>query len=103
MKQAGIILILIFCLKFAENNKDIVEAKDSPGYQDVLPVFVSRCSMCHNGSTPERNWLDYKTAFKKKDQIKLRLQNRSMPPYGMPMLDSERKLMIDWVKAGGKK
>lgn len=70
--------------------------------KDILPIIKTRCAMCHNSGTPDRNWLDYNVAYKKRVNIKLRLENRTMP-IGITMLDSERKLMIDWVKQGAKK
>lgn len=99
MKELFVIALIAALVKVNLINKD----NDSISYQkDILPIIQLRCAMCHNNSTPERNWLDYKTAFNKKDSIKLRLENRSMP-LGITMLESERQLMIEWVKQGAKK
>jgi uncharacterized membrane protein len=69
--------------------------------KDILPIIKNRCQICHNTGTPERNWMDYKTAYNKRASIKLRLENRTMP-IGVTMLETERKLMIEWVKQGAK-
>lgn len=69
---------------------------------NILPIIKNRCAMCHNSGTPDRNWLDYNTTYKKRASIKLRLENRTMP-IGITMLDSERQMMINWVNQGAKK
>lgn len=87
---------LVFLFFASAEKQKIISFK-----KDMLPLIQQKCSICHNFSTPERNWLDYKTAFKKREQIKLRLDNRTMP-IGTTMTDAERNLMIDWVKQGAK-
>jgi len=70
--------------------------------KDVLPIIQNRCAMCHNDNMPGRNWLLYKDAYNMRYNIKLRLENRTMP-LGVVMLEEERKLMIDWVIQGANK
>lgn len=75
---------------------------------NVKLVFESKCTPCHTtqiaGGPPY--WLDYKTAFSKKDLIKARAidisdPNRPMPPAGMPALTpEEKKTLSDWISAG---
>lgn len=72
--------------------------------KDVGPIFQKRCSACHNEYTPERNWLDYKTAFEKRFLIKKKVWvDRTMPLGGMYIEESERRMIKDWVDQGGKK
>jgi len=79
-------------------------ADTSPTYaKDVKPIIENRCQVCHNEMTPERNWMDYDTAYKKRKEIKKRVTEKSMPPFGMPMDDAERKVVKDWVDSGAKK
>jgi uncharacterized membrane protein len=73
-------------------------------YKDIKPILNNRCAQCHNQNWPDKNWMDYDTAFKNKDKIKLRLQNQTMPPgNNTQMTDDERKTVIKWVDDGGKK
>jgi len=92
----GLMLSSLTLMFFADAKESTISYK-----KDVLPVIQQKCSICHNFGTPERNWLDYKTTFNKRKQIKLRLENRTMP-IGTVMTDAERKLMIDWVDQGAK-
>jgi len=41
---------------------------------DVLPIFMGKCARCHNDQTRFLyNWMDYKTAYKKRSEIKKRV------------------------------
>jgi len=72
--------------------------------KDAKPIIEKHCSQCHNANWADKNWMDYDTAFKNRDKIKLRVGNESMPP-GNPteMTKEERKVLIDWVDQGAKK
>ncbi|MCM2279151.1 MAG: hypothetical protein NDJ89_13830 [Oligoflexia bacterium] len=71
------------------------------GYGDVLPIFKSRCGLCHNPGTPDKNWQDYDTTYAKRAVITQRLiVQKSMPPGGMPISDNERNLIDEWIRAG---
>ena len=71
---------------------------------DIKPIFKDKCSQCHNQNWPDKNWMDYKTAYKFKDSIKLRLENKTMPPGNVTELtEKERALIIKWVDEGAKK
>lgn len=110
MKQLFILVFVLSLLKVYLNERQdkritfsSVKLTNELTYsKDILPIIKNRCAMCHNSGTPDRNWLDYQTTYKKRASIKLRLENRSMP-IGITMLDSERKMMINWVNSGGKK
>lgn len=72
--------------------------------KDVKPLFEKHCAQCHSANWPDKNWLDYETAKKNKDKIKLRVQNLTMPPGNMTnMTKEERDIIIKWVDQGAKK
>lgn len=76
---------------------------DTTYNKDSLPIFQSRCSACHNSSYEPRNWLDYKIAFEKREEIKKRVYTlKSMPPSGFNIKDEERETLKNWVDEGGK-
>lgn len=72
--------------------------------KDIKPIFTARCYQCHNVSWADKNWTDYKIAFRDKEKIKLRLKNNSMPPGNYTnMSKEERELVIKWIDTGAKK
>ncbi len=72
--------------------------------KDIKPIFEKRCSSCHNGHTPQRNWLDYDTAYANRLKIKNKVWiEQSMPPSGISMEPEERHKISDWVDFGAKK
>jgi len=76
----------------------------NPTYtKDIKPIFKSRCKICHNKYSPDRNWMNYDKAYEKRALIKLRIENKSMPPGDMPITDEERQLIIKWIDTGAKK
>jgi len=71
--------------------------------RDIKPIFINRCSSCHNENWKDKNWLDYQTAFKYRIQIKQRVfVLKNMPPIGMKITDEERKIIQKWVDQGAK-
>lgn len=87
----------------------------TPTYlRDVLPIFMGKCSRCHNEQARfVYNWLDYKTAFADRWEIRRRIWDswkgsyfkESMPiansPESLAITDDERLLIRNWVAAGG--
>ena len=89
-------------------------ANETPTYlRDVQPIFMGRCSRCHN--TQARfvyDWLDYRTAYADRGEIKRRLWDswkgtyfkESMPiansPEAQTITDAERLTIKNWVAAG---
>ena len=49
--------------------------KEPPTFlRDVLPIFVEKCVRCHNNETKLMyNWLDYKTAYGDRWEIRRRV------------------------------
>ena len=86
----------------------------SPTYlRDVLPIMMGKCARCHGEETSVlHDWLDYKTAFNDRVEIKRRVWdswNGSYYKQTMPagncaeaqaMSESERRIIKDWVQKG---
>ena len=81
--------------------------------QDVRPIFMGKCARCHSGETKFMyNWLDYKTAFADRKEIKRRVWDSWKGEYYKPAMPagngpecqsispSERRLIKQWVDAG---
>jgi mono/diheme cytochrome c family protein len=89
-------------------------ATHSPTYlRDVLPIIMGKCSRCHNEQARfVYNWLDYRTAFADRWEIRRRLWDswkgtyykESMPiansPESLAITDEERLIIRDWVAHG---
>ncbi|MGZ3709500.1 MAG: hypothetical protein ACXWPM_12770 [Bdellovibrionota bacterium] len=78
-----------------------------PSYaKDIRPILQNRCSMCHSDSSPEMNWMDYSTAFKKRALIFVRsVGMKDMPASNnaAQMTDEERERVGQWVRTGARK
>jgi mono/diheme cytochrome c family protein len=81
--------------------------------RDVLPIIMGKCSRCHNEQARfVYNWLDYRTAFADRGEIKRRVWNswkgtyfkESMPiansPESLAITDEERVTIRNWVTGG---
>ena len=66
--------------------------------RDILPIFMGKCSRCHNEQTRfVYNWLDYKTAYTDRGEIKRRLWDSWKGSYykeSMPIANSPESLAI---------
>src|ERR1019366_1521931 len=85
---------------------------ESPTYlQDVLPIMMGKCAKCHGNETSVlHNWLDYKTAFGDRVEIKRRVWDSwNGAYYKQPMpagncaeaqaiTETERAIIRDWVR-----
>lgn len=82
-----------------------IAMSDSLTYtKDTKPIFEQRCSQCHNSTWPDKNWMDYETAKKNKNAIKIKVKDQLMPPGNMTnMTTQERDIMIKWVDQGANK
>jgi len=80
---------------------------------DIQPIFMGNCSRCHNQESRfVYNWLDYKTAYADRGEIKRRVWDswkgtyykESMPvansPESLALTDEERILIRNWVNSG---
>ena len=81
--------------------------------RDILPIIMGKCSRCHNEQARfVYNWLDYRTAFTDRWEIKRRVWDawkgtyfkESMPiansPESFALTDEERLTIRNWVIAG---
>src|SRR5579872_6760935 len=82
--------------------------------RDILPILMGKCSRCHNEQARfVYNWLDYKTAFGDRWEIRRRVWDswkgsyykESMPiansPESLAITDEERLTIRNWVAEGG--
>jgi mono/diheme cytochrome c family protein len=81
---------------------------------DVQPIFMANCARCHNQETRfVYNWLDYKTAFADRWELKRRVWDswkgsyykEAMPiansPESLALTDEQRLTIKNWVENGG--
>ncbi len=91
--------------------KAIPADANSTYVRDVLPIFMGKCSRCHNGEGMLYNWMNYKTAFGDRQEIKRRVWDswkgkyfkQSMPAgsqEAQAMTEEERTIIKEWVEAG---
>jgi mono/diheme cytochrome c family protein len=87
----------------------------APTYlRDIQPIFMGNCSRCHNQQSRFiYDWLDYKTAYADRWEIKRRIWDswkgtyykEAMPvansPESMALSDEERMTILKWVDNGG--
>jgi mono/diheme cytochrome c family protein len=87
----------------------------SPTYLgDIQPIFMGNCARCHNQQSRFiYNWLDYKTAFADRWEIKRRVWDswkgtyykEAMPiansPESVALTDEQRLTIKNWVDNGG--
>jgi mono/diheme cytochrome c family protein len=89
------------------------EASGITYLRDVQPIFMGKCSRCHNSQARfVYNWLDYKTAYKDRWEIRRRIWDswkghyykESMPiqnsPESLTITEAEREKIRDWVISG---
>ncbi len=89
------------------------EASGITYLRDIQPIFMGKCSRCHNSQARfVYNWLDYKTAFKDRWEIRRRIWDswkghyfkESMPiqnsPESLTITEAEREKIRDWVISG---
>ena len=80
--------------------------------RDVLPIFAGKCARCHNQQSVLGNWLDYKTAFGDRREIRRRIWDswkghyykQTMPagngPEALSLTEAERAVIKEWVDSG---
>jgi mono/diheme cytochrome c family protein len=92
----------------------ITKGNDRPTYlRDILPILIGKCVRCHNNEDKIMyNWLDYKTAFGDRWEIRKRVWhswNGSYYKQPMPagngseaqtMTEEERRTIKAWVETG---
>ncbi len=99
-----------------DNGAATAEATNqAPTYlRDIQPIFMGNCSRCHNQQSRfVYDWLDYKTAFADRWEIRRRIWDswkgsyykEAMPvansPESLALTDEERLTILKWVDSGG--
>ena len=91
------------------------DTNQAPTYlRDIQPIFMGNCSRCHNQQSRfVYDWLDYKTAYADRWEIKRRIWDswkgtyykEAMPvansPESLALTDEERLTILNWVDNGG--
>jgi mono/diheme cytochrome c family protein len=86
----------------------------TPTYlRDIQPIFMGNCARCHNQQSRfVYDWLDYKTAYADRWELKRRIWDawkgnyykEAMPvansPESQTITDEERLLILNWVDNG---
>lgn len=87
----------------------------APTYlRDIQPIFMGSCSRCHNlQSRFIYDWLDYRTAYADRWEIRRRIWDswkgsyykEAMPvansPESLALTEEERTTIVKWVEEGG--
>jgi mono/diheme cytochrome c family protein len=111
-RKAGLIWLCVAALApaWAQN----VPVAGKPTYLgDIQPIFMGNCSRCHNQESQFiYNWLDYKTAYADRWEIKRRVWDswkgsyykEAMPiansPESLVLTDEQRSIIRNWVDSG---
>jgi mono/diheme cytochrome c family protein len=82
--------------------------------RDIQPIFMGSCSRCHNQQSRFiYDWLDYKTAYADRWEIRRRIWDswkgsyykEAMPvansPESLALTEEERSTILKWVDEGG--
>ena len=87
----------------------------APTYlRDIQPIFMGSCSRCHNQQSRFiYDWLDYKTAYADRWEIRRRIWDswkgsyykEAMPvansPESLALTEEDRSTIVKWVEEGG--
>src|SRR5690348_7587682 len=91
------------------------QTNQAPTYlRDIQPIFMGNCSRCHNQQSRfVYDWLDYKTAYTDRWEIRRRIWDswkgtyykEAMPvansPESLALSEQERATIVKWVDEGG--
>ena len=105
---------VIGCLVVTEAQ---AQTNQAPTYlRDIQPIFMGSCSRCHNQQSRfVYDWLDYKTAYADRWEIRRRIWDswkgtyykEAMPvansPESLALTEEERATIVKWVDDGGLK
>jgi len=108
---------LLLAKASAQSTVTAGSASATPTYlRDIQPIFMGNCSRCHNQQSRfVYNWLDYKTAYADRWEIRRRVWDswkgsyykEAMPiansPESLALTDADRLAIRNWVDSGGTK
>ncbi len=100
--------------EMAAAQNSCVATNEAPTYlRDIQPILMGNCSRCHNQQSEFiYNWLDYKTAYADRWELRRRIWDswrgtyykESMPvansPESLAITDEQRALIRKWVDNG---
>jgi len=109
------VLVALACAGSAQAQTAATPTNQAPTYlRDIQPIFMGSCSRCHNEQARFiYNWLDYKTAYADRWEIKRRVWDswkgsyykEAMPiansPESLEFTDDQRQTIRNWVDSGG--
>lgn len=97
----------------AAGNQGPAHSESPTHLRDVLPIVIGKCARCHGDETSVlHSWLDYKTAFGDRVEMKRRVWDSWKGSYykqpmpagngteAMAMTEAERAIIRDWVVNG---
>jgi mono/diheme cytochrome c family protein len=109
------VLVALGCAGSVQAQTAPASTNQAPTYlRDIQPIFMGSCSRCHNEQARFiYNWLDYKTAFADRWEIRRRVWDswkgsyykEAMPiansPESIEFTDDQRQTIRNWVDTGG--
>ena len=74
----------------------------SPHWSDVYPIFMRRCTSCHNGAGEEWPLNAYEHVADWYGEIRAQMLACTMPPVeaGIEMPVAERQTILTWIRCG---
>jgi hypothetical protein len=74
----------------------------SPRWSDVYPIFMRRCTSCHNGAGEEWPLNSYQHVADWYGEIRAQMLACTMPPLdaGIEMPVAERQTILSWIRCG---
>jgi hypothetical protein len=66
--------------------------------RDIVPVFNTRCVICHDNNSNYYPYTNYNEIKTRAQEVRAAIENGTMPPNGMPQ--SEKDLIYLWMDQG---
>jgi len=111
VKQLVVPILIVFFIigyKFGIKTREYIDTMPNTETltytKHARSIFKKNCLPCHNLNNPYNlpSWLDYKTAYDKRVQIRYRIWEIRSMPLGKDMPENERKMIKDWIDQGSK-
>ena len=74
----------------------------APRWKDVVPIFMQRCTSCHNGAGEQWPLNQYEHVADWYGEIRAQMLACTMPPVdaGIDMPLAERQKILTWIRCG---